>query len=123
MQAAAKRLKGAAAADAGGVVEVDGEHRARVQYTDNARKSCEIIGPRRDDGRRAQADLEAMRVAAADKSTRAEHFEAMAEEARRLQEHAAFEVQAAIAVEREKFNQNYVQTDTSHSQSNGNLSI
>jgi hypothetical protein len=53
-----------------------------------------------------------MRVAAADKSTRAEHFEAMAEEARRLQEHAAFEVQVAIAVEREKFNQKHMQTDS-----------
>ena len=57
MQAAAKNLKEAAATEAGGVVEVDGEHRARVQYTDNTRISCEIKGPRRDDGRRAQADF------------------------------------------------------------------
>ena len=40
MEAAAKSLKEAAAADVGGVVEVDGEHRARVQYTDCARNSC-----------------------------------------------------------------------------------
>ena len=97
MQAAAKRLKEAAAAEAGGVVkeaaaaeaggvvEIDGEHRARLQYTDCARNSCEIKGPRRHDERRAQADLEAMRAAAADKPTRAEHFAAMAKEAHRLQ--------------------------------------
>jgi len=112
MQAAAKRLKEAAAAEAGGVVEIDGEHRARLQYTDCARNSCEIKGPRRHDERRAQADLESMRAAAADKPTRAEHFEAMAREAHRLQEHAAFEVQVAIAVEREKFNQKHMQTDS-----------
>ena len=124
MQAAAKRLKEAAAAEAGGVVkeaaaaeaggvvEIDGEHRARLQYTDCARNSCEIIGPRRHDERRAQADLESMRAAAAEKTTRAEHFEAMATEAHRLQEHAAFEVQVAIAVEREKFDRKHMQTDS-----------
>ena len=58
-----------------------------------------------------QADLEAMRAAATDKPTRAEHFEAMAKDAHRLQEHAAFEMQVAIAVEREKFDQKHMQTE------------
>ena len=53
-----------------------------------------------------------MSAVAADKSTRAEHFEAMAREAHRLQEHAAFEVQVAIAVERGKFDQKHLQTDS-----------
>ena len=62
--------------------------------------------PRRHDGRRAQADLEAKRAAAADKPTRAEHLQAMATEAHRLQ--------VAIAVEREKFDWEHMQTENFH---------
>ena len=86
MQAAAERLKGAAATETGGIEVVGDEHRARVRHADSSGETHQIQGPLRRDGRRAQADLEAMRAAAADKPTRAEHFEAMATEAHRLQE-------------------------------------
>ena len=55
-----------------------------------------IQGPLRYDARRAQADLEAMRAAAIDQTSRAEHYKAMADKAHALQKHAAFEVQVAM---------------------------
>ena len=45
MEAAAKRMKEAAAIEAGGVVEIDGEYRARVQFADSAGRSREIKRP------------------------------------------------------------------------------
>ena len=70
MQQAAARLKVSAVAEAGGVVAVDGEYRARIQYADNAGLPKEIKAPRRYDARRAQADLERIRAAGAGQTTR-----------------------------------------------------
>jgi hypothetical protein len=98
--------------EAGGVVTIDGEHRARVKYADSSGKPREIKGPRRYDERRAQSDLEAMRAAAASEPTRAAHFEAMANEARRLQEHAVFEAEVAVAVGKEQLDRKHMQTDS-----------
>jgi hypothetical protein len=96
----------------GGVQAIRGEHRARVKYTDSNGAQSEIYGPCRNDQRRAQADLEAIRAAAASKPTQTEHFETMANEAHRLQKHAAFEVEVAIAVGKEQFDRKHMQTDS-----------
>ena len=97
MEAAAKRLKDVAAAEAGGLEKVGDEHRARVQYLTTSGERRVIQGPRRHDERRAQADLEAMRAAAQNQPSRAEHLKAMADKAHALQEHAVFETQVASA--------------------------
>ena len=47
MEAAAKRLKTDAAAEAGGVEKVGDEHRARVQYATTSGELRQIKGPRR----------------------------------------------------------------------------
>jgi hypothetical protein len=86
MEDEAERLKDEAKAGHGGVEAIRGEHRARVQYTDSNGAQSKIHGPCRNDKRLAQADLEAMRAAAANKPARAAQFEAMADEARRLQD-------------------------------------
>ena len=88
-------------------------YRARVQYTDSAGARMVMKGPRRyDDERRARADLERIRAAGVGKPTRAEHLEAMAAEAHRLQAHAGFEVEVAIAVGKEQFDRKHMQTDS-----------
>ena len=69
-------------------------------------------GPVRHNEARAQADLEAMRKEAAGKPMRAEQLEAMSKEAHRLQKHAVFEAQVAIAMERDKFDRQHMQTDS-----------
>ena len=69
----------------GGVVAVNNEFRARVQYSENG-EPREIIGPRQPSECSASADLELIIAAAAGMSGRAERFEAMAAEAHRLQE-------------------------------------
>ena len=63
MQHAAARLKESATAEAGGIVAIDGEYRARIQYTGNAGSPKKIYGPRRCNECRAQADLETIRAA------------------------------------------------------------
>ena len=75
-EAAAKRLKADAAAEAGGVEKVGHEYRARVRYVTSSGGRHNIYGPCRGTDSRAQADLETMRAAAAEKPTRAEYLEA-----------------------------------------------
>ena len=53
-----------------------------------------------------------MRAAAADQPTRAEHFEAMAKEARRLQAHAAHEVHLAMSMGKKQHGRQHMQTDS-----------
>ena len=57
MNRAADRLKGGNEAEAGGVVAVNNEFRARVKYSENG-DGIEIEGPRRSSERRAKRDLE-----------------------------------------------------------------
>ena len=45
MQAAAERMKEAAATEAGGIEEVEGEHRARVRCADTSGEPRQIKGP------------------------------------------------------------------------------
>ena len=90
MSREAARLRGESEAEAGGVggvVAAEGMYRARIQCTEEAVPK-EIKGPRRANEGRAKADLDAMRAAAAEKPTRGERFEAMQQEARRLQTEA-----------------------------------
>ena len=114
MEAAAKRLKADTAAEVGGVETVGDEYRARVrvQYATASGEPCQIQGPCRLDDRRAQADLEAMRAAAADQPTRTEHFEAMAREAQRLQLHAGFEVRVGMTMGKKQHGRKHMQTDS-----------
>ena len=91
MKRTADRLKEANEAEAsvGGVEPFQNGHRARIQFTtttDGASK--QIYGPRRSDERRAKKDLELIAAAGRDVPERAERFEAMYKEARRLQDHA-----------------------------------
>ena len=65
MQLAAARLKESAVAEAGGIVAIDGEYRARIKYTDNGGLPKEIKTPRRSNESRPQADLERIRSAGA----------------------------------------------------------
>ena len=78
-----------ACAGMGGVWAIDGMSRARIriQHTEAGGRQT-ILGPRRCNERRATADLEKIRAAAASKSTRHECFEAMQQEAKRLQTEA-----------------------------------
>ena len=98
--------------EAGGIIAVGDVHRARIQYTDNAGSPKDIYGPRRYNERRAQADLERIRAAGAGKPTHEMSLEAMANEAQVLKEHAAFEVEVAIAIGQEQFDQQHMQTDS-----------
>ena len=96
MKRAADRLKeGNAAAAEGGVVAVNNEFRARVQYSENG-EPREIIGPHQPSECSASADLELIIAAAAGMSGRAERFEAMAAEAHRLQERTRAEGAAKV---------------------------
>jgi len=108
MEAAAKRLKADAAAEAGGVEKVGGEYRARVRYATASGEPRLLQGPRR----LAQADLEAMRAAAQNQPSRAEHFQAMADKAHALQEHAVFETQVAMSMGKRRFGRQHMQTDS-----------
>ena len=110
MEAAAKRLKADTAAEVGGVKRVGDEYRARVRYATTSGELREVQGPCRLDDRRTQADLEAMRAAAIDQPTRAEHFEAMAREAHRLQAHAGFEVRVGMTMGKKQHGRKHMQT-------------
>ena len=112
MQQEANRLKEAAEHEAGGIVAARNGFRARIKYIDGGGAAKEIQGPRRHDERRAKADLEAIRAAGASKPTRAEALEAMAAETHRLQEHAGFETEVAIAAGRKEMDQKHMQTDS-----------
>ena len=119
MQQEASRLKEAAEHEAGGIVAARHGYRARVQFTDGDGAAREIQGPRRHDERRAKADLEVIRAAGTSKPTRAEALEAMGAEAHRLQEHAGFEAEVAMAVGKERLNQKHTVSD-SDPESEGN---
>ena len=97
MQQEAKRLQTEADATPGSVEVFDGGYRARVQYYENDIPG-QIRGPRRYDERRARADLDAIYEAGARQATRAERFEAMHKESHRLQAHATYEIQIAMAI-------------------------
>ena len=111
MEAAAKRLKGASAAEGGRVETVGDEYRARVRYANTSGGHSQIYGPCRADARRAQADLESMRAKAAHQPARGAYFEAMAKEAHRIQAHAAYEVQVAMAMGKEKHGRQHMHAD------------
>ena len=53
-----------------------------------------------------------MRAAAVDQPTRAEHFEAMAREAHRLQSHAGFEVRVGMTMGKKQHGRKHMQTDS-----------
>jgi hypothetical protein len=118
MELQAIHLKNEAKGEDGGLHVKGNQHQARVQYTDSSGARKDLYGPVRHDARRAQADLETIRAAAASKPARPEYFEAMADEAHRLQEHAAFEVEVAIAVGREQRDRKHMQTDSESEQGN-----
>jgi hypothetical protein len=103
MEQEADRLKDEAKTEAseGGIETVKGGHRARVRYTDSSGSQKQFRGPPRHDERRARADLEAMRAAAASEPARAAYFEAMANEA-----------EVAIAVGKEQLDRKHLQTDS-----------
>ena len=61
------------------VVASSGPSHARVRYATVSGEPRLLQGPRRLDERRAQADLEAMRAAAQNQPSRAEHFQTMAD--------------------------------------------
>ena len=81
MKQRATRLKDEAKSEAGGVHNCGSDFRARIKYNDGGAEHS-ILGPVRRDESRAQADLEAIRAAAANKPTRAECLEAMQTKAR-----------------------------------------
>ena len=96
MKRAADRLKeGNETAAEGGVVAVNNEFRARVQYSENG-DPREIKGPRQSIECSAKADLELIIAAAASMSGRAERFEAMSAEAHRLQERLEADGEAEV---------------------------
>jgi len=61
-----------------------------------------FYGPRREQRRRAEADLDQMRAAGAIGSTREQGLQYMAAEARRLQVSASFEAEVRVAVQRQR---------------------
>ncbi len=75
--------------------------RAEVEYRNGAGQRIDIYGPRREHRRRAQKDLEDMRVAGTVGSTREKGLEIMAAEARRIQLSAHFEAEARAAQQRQ----------------------
>ena len=107
MKRAADRLKEGSETDADGVVAVNNEFRARVQYSEYG-EALEIKGPRRSSERRAKTDLELITAAGCDVPDRAERFEAMAKEARRLQDHAGYETEIAIALGQRQFDKQHM---------------
>ena len=98
MEHQADFLKDEAKRDSGGLHRKENQFRGRVKYIDTGGTIRTIQGPLRHNEGRAQADLEAMRKAAAGKAEQAEQLEAMSKEAHRLQEHAVYEAQIAMAL-------------------------
>ena len=81
---------------------------ARIKfYADGVAKK--INGPRRRDERRAERDLELITAAAVDVPDRAERFDAMATEAQRLQVHAGYETEIAIALGQKQFDTMHIE--------------
>ena len=78
-----------------------GTFRAHVQNRDAAGLRCEICGPRREQRRRAETDLDQMRAAGAVGSTREQGLQYMSAEARRPQVSASFEAEVRAAVQRQ----------------------
>ena len=76
----ADRLKEEASAEDGGVELCREGYRSRFRHIEGGVNHL-FQGPRRHDARRAQADIEVIRAAAAGKPTRAEQLEAMQAEA------------------------------------------
>ena len=74
------------AADFGKVEARNCAFRAHVQYRGEAGENHNIRGPRRSSAEEAQKDLDAMRVAAAEFSDRAQMYEAMQVEAARIRD-------------------------------------
>ena len=89
-------------AELGQVEHSGGTFRAHVQSRDAAGLRCEICGPRREQRRRAEADLAQMRAAGAVGNTREQGLQIMAAEARRLQVSAGFEAEVRAAVQRQR---------------------
>ena len=75
--------------------------RAQVTYRDAAGCKVSIDAPRREQRRRAEADLDQMRAAGAIGSTREQGLQYMAAEARRLQVSASFEAEVRASVQRQ----------------------
>ena len=112
MELQAIHLKDDAKGEGGGIEAKKNQYRARVRYIDSS-GACRVRqGPARHTEARAQADLEAMRKEAAGEPARAEKREAMSKEARRLQEHSAYEAQIAMAIGKDKFDRQHMQTDS-----------
>jgi len=86
----------------GGVDAVDGLFRADVRYRAASGQQVHIHGPRREQRRRAETDLDQMRAAGAIGTTREQGLQYMAAEARRLQVSASFEAEVRTAVQRQR---------------------
>ena len=103
----------AKAARSGGTEEHEGGYRTRVRCVDNSGARKAIRGPLRYDERRAKADTELVCGAAASSTTtHADFLEAMQKEAHHLQQTAAFELQVAMRVNKDKFDRQHMQTDS-----------
>jgi len=89
-------------AELGQVERSGGTFRAHVQNRNAAGLRCEICGPRREQRRRAETDLDQMRAAGAIGNSREQGLQYMAAEARRLQVSASFEAEVRAAVQRQR---------------------
>ena len=76
--------------------------RAEVEFRDDSGQRKHIYGPRREQRRRAETDLDQMRAAGAIGTTREQGLQYMAAEARRLQVSASFEAEVRTAVQRQR---------------------
>ena len=112
MEHQADALKDEAKREGGGLEPKGNQVRARVQYIDGSGATRATQAPLRHNVAHAQADLEAMRKAAAGKAEHAEQLEAMSKEVRRLQEHGVYEAQVAMAIGKDKFDRQHMQTDS-----------
>ena len=86
----------------GTVDEVEGAFRAHVNYRDAAGRQVNFYGPKREERRRAKADLTQIRAAGAVGKTREQGLEIMAAEAKRIQLSANFEAEVRAAVQRQR---------------------
>ena len=86
----------------GSVDESENAIRAKLQYRDDAGRMVSFYGPRREQRRRAEADLAQIRAAGAVGNTREEGLQIMAAEARRIQLSAQFEAEVHAAVQRQR---------------------
>ena len=89
-------------AELGYVAEFESAFRAMFKHRQDNGKQMSFYGPRREQRRRAEADLAQMRAAGAVGNTREQGLQYMAAEARCLQVSAGFEAEVRAAVQRQR---------------------